>query len=277
MVGDTLCAVQLLHPGAEHCPRDGDEIGWNRRPHKRKFLHSPGAYVSEGGLKEADILFWGEWEPESRIVRRFDNTEPGYPRYVSQPYYRMPASYKGLQNTDPFVFGGFFYTFCLQSKKHDSGLKHMSRGSVVLFGSHVRGHFVLDTVLVVKDFIEHSDGNWRDRLGASLPKEYREVTLEPYYANDGGNDRLYMGSTENDPYDGMYSFFPCVPDDGRPNGFSRPQVELPVVGSLLKQNHKRTCLSAISEARDIWDAVRRQVVQQGLAIGVAAQIPRRAG
>ena len=76
----------------------------------------------------------------------------------------------------------------------------------------------------------------------------------------------------------MYSFFPCLPAGRQPKSFARPKIVLPgVVSGGMKQNYKAEPLASITEARDIWEAVREQVIKQGLAIGIGAQIAKQKG
>ena len=100
------CVVQFIHPGLEH-RISGNWKAWNKNGHRRKFLQQRGSYVKlpdTVGPETGDLVFWGEWEPESDgvpIVRPLQNG----PRWVHRPFYVRPASYRDLQNTDPFVFG----------------------------------------------------------------------------------------------------------------------------------------------------------------------------
>src|SRR6266508_398552 len=105
--------VQFMHPGAEH----GGPVGikaWNSGAHRRKFLRLNGKYIEAIGAvpRSDELVFWSEWEPESH-VERVVNAVGGGPRWIHRPFYVRPVSYRGLQNTDPFVFGDcFFYTLC---------------------------------------------------------------------------------------------------------------------------------------------------------------------
>jgi len=149
---EKLCMVQFLHPGGEHRPDVGAVKRWNTREHKRKFLVRPGKYVADAKLLAGEIEFWGEWEPESRVVKAIADPTPHSPRFIYDPYYVLPDSYVGLQNTDPFVFGEQFqYTGCQQRTSNGATqLRFLSRGSVILFGScENRNAFTLDTVFVV--------------------------------------------------------------------------------------------------------------------------------
>ena len=133
---DKLLLVQFTHPGKEHEPDDGLLKRWNKRPrpHKRKFLKQNGRYLAGGKVAEGKVLFWGEWEPESTVERKIDEPILRGPRFIYEPYYVVPRSYNGLENTDPFVFGEqFHYTVCKQ--RTFTQLRHLLPGSVILFGS----------------------------------------------------------------------------------------------------------------------------------------------
>lgn len=61
--------VQFPHPGGEHNPPD-HEMPWNVAGHRRKFLIAPGDYVdADDRHDDVEVVFWGEWEPPSRIER----------------------------------------------------------------------------------------------------------------------------------------------------------------------------------------------------------------
>ena len=66
---DKLCFVQFIHPGGEHTPDNGLIREWNRNDHKRKFLRQAGNYIADGKVEKGEIVFWGEWEPESKAER----------------------------------------------------------------------------------------------------------------------------------------------------------------------------------------------------------------
>ena len=69
---------------------------------------------------------------------------------------------KSYQNTDPFIFETpFKYALCQQKAK----MKHLARGSVILFGSQVDTmDFCLDTVFVVGGWIEYSNRTYAEDL-----------------------------------------------------------------------------------------------------------------
>jgi len=131
----------IYSPGGEHGPDQAGGKRWNRGLHKRKFLQVPGDYLTarDGVRHSDDLVFWGEWEPESKVS---PITAPvlGGPRFVHLPYYVRPRTYSGdLQNTDPFVYGDqFLYTLCRQTKPihghpQPTFLRGLAPGSLILF------------------------------------------------------------------------------------------------------------------------------------------------
>ncbi|MBD0348819.1 MAG: hypothetical protein ICV59_06680 [Thermoleophilia bacterium] len=81
------CFVQFIHPGGEHWPDQGDLKFWNRDAHRRKFLKGRGRYLDGGDAKEGEIVFWGEWEPESKVVARYTDRVPDGPRFLYEPFF----------------------------------------------------------------------------------------------------------------------------------------------------------------------------------------------
>ena len=84
---DQRCFVQFIHPGGEHLPDQGDLKSWNSGAHGRKCLKSHGRYSGGNKLKEAEIVFWGEWEPESHVIAHYENPLPDGPEYLYEPFY----------------------------------------------------------------------------------------------------------------------------------------------------------------------------------------------
>jgi hypothetical protein len=287
---DKLCFVQFIHPAGEHEPDDGLHKGWNTNVHKRKFLNRVGRLVSNGKVEQSELLFWGEWEPESE-AQRIEAPVARGPRFIYEPYYVVPKFYSGLQNTDPFVFGQqFHYTGCQQrTARGATRLRYLSKGSVILFGScQNRNAFVLDTVFVVDHWIDHDRANYRKVLAGEVSQEYKEVTISPWYQDPliGGRScapaspretwRLYFGVTRDKPLHGMYSFFPCQTVEAKSKGFARPKISLlGVITDNLNQGKKLTERQSLGEMKLLWDKVAEQVEQQGLALGVYAEMPQR--
>lgn len=286
---DRLCFVQFIHPGREHESEDGVHKRWNRGNHKRKFLRQRGTYIANGRTEKGEMAFWGEWEPESVVEGEIHDPIPLGPRFIYKPYYIVPESYDGLQNTDPFVFGPhFLYTWCQQrTKKSATQLRYLLRGSVILFGSCLGRKFVLDTVFVVERWIDHTRADYR-RVLAGTSREYREVAIFPGYQEPsaarracmiaGSQDtwRLYFGATHDDPVNRMYSYFPCLPDKPTSKGFARPRISLPgKITDNLYQGKKYSEQPSLDAMESLWKKITEQVKQQGLAMGVYAEMPKR--
>jgi hypothetical protein len=283
MPAEALAFVQFIHPGNEHGPDSGGDVkSWNRGSHRRKFLLADGAYLLDGKRREGRIAFWGEWEPPSRVVARYP-AEGDLPRFVHEPFLERPSSFRGLQNTDPYVFGDrFLYTGCQQHTnggRTETQLRRLSRGSLILFGScRDLSRFVVDTVFVVAWYVDHSFRDHEDLLREVVNDEYRTVTLGPWYAEGDGemSFRLYLGATPNDPVEGMFSFVPCVPADGDVDPrFPRPEIRIPgAITSHLRQGKKITKIEQLQGIATLWREVVHQTERQGLAIATRIGVPR---
>ena len=136
---DSPYIVQFPHPGGEH-HQHGLDMDWNRAEHRRKFLKTTGTYLDGAGIKRGPITFWGEWEPQSRVVESYPPGLPDGPRWLHEPWWEVPRHRRLLQNTDPLVFGDRFrYSNCRQTR--NAALRRLPPGSLVLFGSALRGDF----------------------------------------------------------------------------------------------------------------------------------------
>ena len=297
------CFVQFPHPGGEHGPdRSGNIAGsvelperdpvivkaWHSRDksHGRKFMQLPGTWIgSDDQPCRGDLWAWGEWEPESRLIRELDWPNPDYPRFLWEPYYVPRADYGGLHNTDPFIFGDcFLYSNCRQ--KPNSGLMRLAEGSVIAFGSCKMGvggewRWWIDTVFVVANSdsypVSGADRVFKDRTS----DVFSIVTGGPLSDNHEGGCatgerfRLYRGATPEDPVDGMFSFFPAKPAGGGA-GFPRPVIDLP--GGYF---NPRLCMApkgvsrerSRDQLRSIWTDIVAQVREAELVLGTYAEVP----
>ena len=277
-----LCAVQFIHPGREHRPDVPDLKRWNRVDHHRKFLRTSGTSLgARDEVSAGEVLFWGEWEPPSSVAL-LQAPNPDYPRYLHRPFLEPRTEFAGYQNTDPFVFGNeFLYTGCQQWRGKPHGipvqLRYLMPGSIILFGSCSDNRFLLDTVLVVRTFIDHSREDYRDVLRGAVPDAYWTVTLGPWYAGppDGRSFRLYRGANPANAVSGMFSFFPCLRADGpTTRGFARPDLSaLPFVNPRLRQGWSATKIGDATRVSGLWRAVRQAVLAQGCELGVRAAMP----
>ncbi|MFL5758364.1 MAG: hypothetical protein ACJ789_01420 [Thermomicrobiales bacterium] len=243
-------------------------------------MQRSGFCLSGGSPRLTELIFWGEWEAQSNVVSEISEPVRDGPRWIYRPYFERPSSYTHLQNTDPFVFGDqFHYTGCLQHTKHGpTQMRNLSRGSVILFGSCLhRSAFVLDTVFVVDHWIDHSLHDYQENLRGRISDTYAAVTIAPWYANTWEPDkvhRLYFGATYQQSVDGMFSFFPCIQADKDSRGFARPEIILPgIVTPNQTQNKKLTFRDTTRQIAEIWQEVKRQVIDQGLLLGVRADLP----
>ena len=283
-MADKRCFVQFPHPGKEHLPNTGRE--WHRqcRDHKRKFMQLRGEWIEESGTKQlGDLWAWGEWEPESDIVCAFNpaGKDSGYPSLLWAPCYvpKSDSEYRKLHNTDPFIFGKhFLYSNCRQS----SSLKRLAKGSIIAFGSgkKINGQpaWTLDTVMVVKDFVDYAPCRAREELRDWTPDTFLEVCSGPFSASpESERLRLYRGATPGDSINGMFSFFPAMPAGGA-TGFPRPPINLrdkyfnPASWRNVKgPRDERSC----DELRNLWKSLVKQVRDAGLVLGTYAELPER--
>ena len=287
--GERLCFVQFIHPGLEHEPDSAAGRSWNVEMHRRKFLRQPGRCLAAPDAKPvaAPLVFWGEYEPPTRLVKTFANPVPDGPRFLFAP---APVEFHPhdppLMNTDPFVFGDrFFYSICKQNNKRGpTAMQRLARGSVILFGSGKhRAQFVVDTVFVVADYVDWNLSNYRETLKDAVPPEYFHSTLEPIAyemkvrnLSPSQTFRLYIGATVEKPVEGMFSFFPCRPaKDGEVSGFARPVLRRAgILTDNLTQGQRLNPMPDVAAIRALWADVARQVLDQGLFLGVHADLPR---
>ena len=298
-MGDKRYFVQFPHPGGEHKPDRNCNIGWNKthrnnKPnvHKRKFMEVLGEWVgSDNRLHCGRLWAWGEWEPESRLIRGLDlpDDNQDYPRFLWQPYYVPRQSYRGLHNTDPFIFGErFLYSNCRQ--KPNSGLMHLGKGSVIAFGSYKKGvadqwRWWIDTVLVVADSEPYRVSDACRVLKDRVSDVFGIVTGGPLSDNRKAGCaadeyfRLYQGATPDNPVDEMFSFFPARPRRaGGTAGFPRPEINLPC--EYFTPNLSRNAKGVSRERRTdqlrwIWTELVKQVRRAGLVLGTHAALPTR--
>ncbi len=286
--------VQFPHPGTEYPQRkkEGD-MEWNYGPHHRKFLQVSGDYVEDGKrICDKELMFWGEWEPQSHYK---EINESDSPRYVHYPYLNLGVdpekNGRARQNTDPFVFANAFYYRCCRQIRasRPTQLASLDRGSVILFGSHVDKGFAIDTVFVVDESRPYPDIRDTKELDGFVPEGYPDIVSIGYgeYADPnkapacGGCARVaptesrvfrcYRGATFENPVHGMYSFVPCRMADENPQGFERPVIthnDLDFISDTLSRSCKYKRDVSIDEAYAIWAKVHNTCHEQGFLDGV---------
>lgn len=265
--------VHFPHPGPEHRPR-GREMAWNRDSHARKYMLVHGEISDATAAHEGQLVFWGEWEGASRVLKEWPN-KGELPRFLHEPYWSPPAGEGFRQNTDPWVFGERFrYSNCKQltPQKRPSALQDLTEGSVIFFGSGKpkERRFVLDTVFVVGRIL--GTFSPREPEAAQVDERFRIGTIEslatcpPGVAN--ASFTLYEGATRRHSVSGMYSFAPCLPADQNVQRFARPDVELP---GIINPASTQTPSGAkdprsIEEVTQAWSSVVDQVLNQDLLL-----------
>jgi len=275
MNGYQVRLIQFLHPGGEHRPLANGWKPWTTSgEHRRTFVEQPGSHIASLGENpiSAILHFWCEWECEAELICRFPPPKlDGYPRHLFRPYIQARSSYSAVSNTDPFVFGDRF-RYCVCQQPSRPSLRQLARGSVILFGSHLRGSFVLDTVFVVAS----RQSYYRNKIQLlAVPETYRLAALEPLVEGCGEGEELayYEGATTDEPVEGMFSFFPCRTAD-KSSGYPRPSVTLnDVINPALKQGLKSHGPVTMTQASALWRAVAKQVLKSGLHLGTSAELP----
>jgi hypothetical protein len=272
-VSDGPMFVQFPHPGSEHRPV-GTVMEWNRGPHARKFLKASGRYLEDGAVSTGPFTFWGEWEPQSRILETYARHGRSGPRWLHDPYWEVPRHRRLLQNTDPLVFGEYFlYSNCRQTR--NAKLRALRSGSMILFGSRLEAEFVLDTVFVVgadgQDYIRGESEH------VACPDWIQAVVFEPLRnirEHPTETLRLYRGRTYEEAPDGPFSFVPCRPYEVGHGAFPRPAIHLDRrwLEPNLAMGAKAT-RATDAELRVLWEEVVRQVVAAGLSLGIDLEPP----
>lgn len=281
MAGETVFFVQFPHPGPEHNPPTGD-MHWNtHNHHHRKFLIAPGRYLDgDRRIRETELVFWGEWEPPSRVERRWP-ASGRLPRALHRPYWADPASEGFRQNTDPWVFGDrMLYSNCRQltSQRRPNSMQHLTPGSVICFGSTIQGEFCLDTVFVVA-----SAERWTPAGAADLDVDdaFKVCTAHSLMTKKGDAYlplTLYRGATVDDPVEGMFSFVPASRANVDGPRFERPPLRLTgfIDPSVWRSTWGSTCQRPLATVRGAWETVRRQVLDRDhLLLAVWLQSPDR--
>ena len=301
--------VQFTHPGGEYAVSHKELVNgvkeWNYGPHRRKFLKTVGQYVMDNGslsLKQ-DLLFWGEWEPTSKILPVSNVVGNGVvPKYVHEPFLQKDTSglflppynngkyvtRKGVktplcrQNTDPFVFGDYFlYSVCKQRKKirnitltEFTQLGELDRGSIILFGSTISKkqggpYFVLDAVFVVGDYKAYHSKNAPSDLSGFVPNDYCDLMGFVHW-NPSNDHICYKGATVSTPINGMFSFVPCKPCSSGDIGFPRvilTNSDMTIISDNLNAAPKFSDETNINPT-SCWKQICNIVKQQGLKLGV---------
>lgn len=269
--------VQFPHPGGEHVPRE-DWMPWNTESHRRKFMISPGTILDdEGHSEEAEVVFWGEWEAPSYVVRRWRRVK-GLPTVLHRPCVAEPPP-GPRQNTDPWVFGdAFLYSNCKQlnarPRRTPSALQGLDRGSIILFGSASGGEFALDTVFVVEEVV---GGFTPLEGGIDFDPTFDLCTIDSLAQDDTRTVTftLFRGATPDRHVNEMFSFVPCIEADDPRQRFERPAMRLPgFINPASRQAPSGAKVARSLAARhEAWAAVVEQVQASGLSLAANLALP----
>lgn len=255
-------------------------MGWNLGSHARKFMVADGNYRGPDAAERSGmIVFWGEWESQSGIVRRWNKEEP-LPTCLHGPFLNAPPEEKPRQNTDPWIFGDrFHYSNCKQLTNKGrtvTALQRLTAGSLILFGSSRDDRFILDTAFVVGS--RRGTYSPRDHDHLDVSDDFRLATLESLTTLDSqyldSQFTLYDGATTEAAFEGMFSFVPCLPYDGDGPRFARPTIDLPGIINPKSKMSPRGAKTPrhLSEVREVWESVISQVDNQGLLLGTRVEL-----
>ena len=292
--------IQFPHPGCEHNDKTG--INWNTGNHKRKFLKENGSYLTALSTKPIKdvVYFWGEWEAPSTVKTIPDNKSP-LPRSIFEPYYTLPVP-KNAANTDPFVFGNQFH-YCICKQGHYRSLRDLKKGDMILFGSNLKGHFVLDTVFVIKDWCDYeiddlhtikeqyNDTFYYSSLEPILnvnQVEAKVITIDtknghclPCNGDDKTDNnpvkdiktyRIYNALMfEDKEVNGIFSYVPCLPNPTGKKGFERPSISFNTVSQNLNQGIKIIKGENINKA---WHEITAEILNKGLSLLIKTDLPQ---
>lgn len=262
------------HPGGERVLSSSEIMKgialWNSGKHSRKYVEVDGEYLSSLNSTQvkARLGFWTEWEAASSFKKN-NNTLSGFPLYIHTPLKPVNPNSNKLLNTDPCVFGDYFlYSNCQQytcQGKQATVLQNLEPGDVIIFGSYVSGHFVVDTVFVIKDVITINRRQVNSKSVQQVPLWYYDLTLNFLALTH----KLYIGATSSQPFSGMFSFFPSVTVSQMPSGFSRPVV----LNQYNKGRFRGFKYKGLDAPKILWNQVVQETLSAGLKLGVSAEAP----
>jgi hypothetical protein len=285
--------IQFLHTAQEATPVNelDNVIPWNNNDtHRRKFILSNGKFVNDNvEQEESELVFWGEWEAQSEIVRiNNGNTNP--PNYLNRPFIN-PAVPNRTHNTDPYVFGDKFrYIICKQGYFHNV-LTNLEPNSIILFGSSINGQFCLDTVFVVSNDKSNYTVNTIENLfPLSTRGQYYHASVNPIYdefeynrnaqsedfcrINDQRDYTFYkaVNFLERQNYNGLYSYVPCQVYNLQNYIFRQPAITLDFInGNQTQGINSKDCNE--NEIVNYWNDIAHQIQNKNLRQGTYFKTP----
>lgn len=225
---------------------------WNTSSsHHRKFIKRHGQYLESGILHDADLFFWGEYEPQSTYKLLY-STPPKAVHGCLCPVRHSSVPPKAL-NTDPYVFGNHFKFICCRR-----GRTKYQQGDVLLFGNiEDPSHFLLDTVLVIKEEVRIDP-----RLNTT---QYYKASIEPM-GKPLKYNTFYRGESYA-PEKQYYSYVPCLLDFSVQPHPRMPQIDLCNLGFKVHKNCYGWTAAAIPLTPKRWKDIQKDVLSLGWLIG----------
>lgn len=278
--------IQLNHPGSQKqfklgkgYRNNGSGIirEWNNDTnHYRKYIKHNGYYVNgvqELNPTQADLYFWGEWEGNSLFTPFPKADYRILPNGIHNPLHSNLI--RGLQNTDPYIYGEEFkYCVCKQKGQ----LTTLVLDDLILFGTVFPSlnKFYIDTVFIIKS--HNLSSSVQASNGACYTKIYKEETLEqlseylktPMNIN---NNRIYHSKTWwNDKE--YFSFVPCKLSFENV-GFERLYIDLN--NGIFQLSRNPTGISFLKKctlsSQDLWKEIVNECIIQGFKLGVKFDEP----
>lgn len=267
---------------------------WNMSAlHRRKLLESHGASVIDASYKKninCNITFVGEWEccSQHRPNSLWKVGLRDIYRDIHSPFLTVLDSHTQVLNTDPFVFGDYFYYACCKVR---DGMKP---GDIVIFGTFNKDKFdelIIDTVIVLlgKYEIKKNEDKYFPyayyNVTLSKVSPHNNVWIGKMFDNRNHIEHLYqdLEDSYNEIYDESQKLFSFVPCKRLTEDLNNTQIitSLPVItvknsnGDVLTgtRNGNHIEVASPSEMKNIFDDIVSQVQKQGFDLGIYMPMP----
>lgn len=279
--------IQFIHPGNEfkfHKNKgfvyDSSDKRWIRiwnsdDKHYRKLIKCAGCYVNPNNPSKPvdadELYFWGEWESYSHFTQM---NGAG----IHEPFYGFP---KGVQNTDPYVFGddGFKYCICQQTGK----LLDLNDGDIIVFGTNKNNYFCIDTIFVVDLSKTVLSSDIKKTCGKGFTSRYIDVTLSqlrqylrlPYKPAPKGKkeNKVYRSRTWSDN-NHIFSFVPCC-INYKPVKFQISWNDLNYKKYFGKNSQGRKITELHDSEIDMfWNWLLGEIMRQNFVLGISFAEPQ---
>lgn len=246
-----------------------NSFSWNdTRQHWRKFIVRNGKYLDGMGiLKNDDLYFWGEYEPNSDSTYVQKRT-PYAVHYNLKPVRTLPSMPDEALNTDPYVYG-YFRNICCRRRGND-----YQKGDVLVFGTmDINANTIeIDTVIVV--------GSIENVCNLNPNGQYYLAAVKPLKNNpiDYVEGLMFNGE------ESYYSFVPCLPASRihntktkysqAANIFKKPILNLNLFGTnvyRVSRYRGKEC-DPVPFQPMYWDMILQAVRNNGLELGIEIQL-----